>query len=176
MSETLITVLEDVLFLEDVRLDRHHQLYKGLATNFKTIVLSTWERGRAIRVLKTNRLTFDLLLTKDASILTDTSWKVAMVREVMGWGWPIGLYLDVDPQAVREVFALGGTTLLLSHRMLRPSWLPSEGPPRAWEDLVSFQEAQLDRSAGLVEESAGRWGRGEERAPIEMSEEPDHGH
>lgn len=161
MSEALITVLEDVLALEDVRVDRHLLLYRGLAVGFTTVLLSTWERSRAKRVTKTNRIEYDLLLTKDDSILSDTAWKVASVREIMGMGWPIGLYLDVDPSAVLEVFSLGVSTLLLSHRMLRPSWLPSEGPPRAWQDLVSMHEAQLERSSSLVEGSGGgrgRWG------------------
>lgn len=159
MSECLITVLEDVLALEDIRLERHNQMYTGLATNFRTVVLSTWPRERAVRVTKLNRIKYDLLMTKDDSVLTDASWKVATVRDFMGNGWNVGLYLDVDPVAVKEVFALGISTLLLTHRMLRPSWLPSEGPPRAWEDLIAFQEAQRDRSTSLVEEGrGGGWG------------------
>ena len=149
MSDTLITVLEDFLCLEDIRLDGHVRMYAALATEFRTVLLTTGDRMRAQRITKINRIRYDLLLSKDDSVLTNTSWKVAQVREVMGMGWPIGMYLDVDPDAVRAVYAMGLTSLLLTHRMLRPSWLPSEGPPRAWEDLVAFQEAQEERTADV---------------------------
>lgn len=148
MAETLVIVLEDVLLQGDRALDRHVTLYQGLATKFRSVVLSTaTDRAAVQNVMRLNRLTYDILMTKDASVLTDVSWKVSAVRECLGVGWQIGLFLDTDPDAVREVYGMGVTSLLLTHHLLRPSWLPSNGPPRAWNDLVEFQEAQRERSA-----------------------------
>jgi len=147
VSETLITVLEDVLVQGDRAIPRHITLYKGLATEFRSVILSTLEREEAMRLLRLYGVRYDILLTKDDSILSDVAWKVHAVRECLGVGWRIGFFLDCDPSAVREIFAMGVSSLLLTHHMLRPAWLPSDGPPREWEALVAFQEAQDERSA-----------------------------
>jgi hypothetical protein len=148
MRECFITVVEDLLIGPgEVPLDRHVLLWRSMSMNFTTVLLTTWNREHAKRVLHTNQMRFDLLLSKDASALTDQAWKVNAVTEVMSMGWPIGFYLDVDPLAVRDVLSMGTATLLLSHRVLRPSWLPSQGPPRAWEELVAFHEQQRERTA-----------------------------
>jgi hypothetical protein len=150
MSEVLVTVLEDVLMVSDVRIERHCALFSALGASFRTVILSTWPRPDAQRALRLNHLRYDNLVNKDDSVLDTVSWKLTMVREIMGMGWPLAFYLDSDPVVVREVFALGVTTLLLTHRALRPAWLPSDEAPRAWEDLVAFQEAQDEHVAANV--------------------------
>lgn len=160
MAETLITVLEDVLSIEDVRIDRHLALYRALATEFRTVVLTCWDRDRAKRAMALNRCKYDVLLDKGDSALGDVAWKISQVKECLGNGWPVGLYLDVDPHAVREIYSLGVTSLLLTHHMLRPTWLPSDGPPRAWESLVTMQQAQRERTAGVHQVGGGGAGGG----------------
>jgi len=148
--ETLIIGLEDVLSIEDNKLDRHLAMFRGLATEFRTVILTCWDRERAQRVLRTNLVRYDVLLDKGDSALDDVSWKVAKVRDCLGQGWPVGLYLDVDPNAVRQVYTLGVSALLLTHHLLRPSWLPSEGLPRAWDQLVAAQEDQRERTTEVI--------------------------
>jgi hypothetical protein len=161
-NETMVMGIEDVLFQGDRLLERHHTVLKGLATSFRTVLLSTGSREAAQDLLRLNRVAYDILLTKDDSILDDTAWKASAVRECLGIGWRVGLFLDVDPMAVMQVFAMGVSSLLLSHHMLRPSWLPDQGPPRAWDDLVAFREQQNEKSARMagpetVTQGAGPW-------------------
>jgi hypothetical protein len=146
MPDSMIVALEDVLIQGDRPLDAQVAMYKALAGNFRSIVLSCLDRDEAKRIMQVNRIRYDIFLTKEDSILTDTSWKVSAVRECLSVGWHIAFYLDVDPNAIREVYSMGITSMLLSHHLLRPSWLPTDGPPRAWDDLVQFSEAQRERS------------------------------
>jgi hypothetical protein len=149
-AETLVMGVEDVLLQGDRILERHHTVLKGLATSFRTVLLSTGSREATKDLLRLNRIAYDILLTKDDTILDDTAWKVSAVRECLGLGWRVGLFLDVDPMAVMQVFAMGVSSLLLSHHMLRPSWLPAQGPPRAWDELVAFRQQQNEKSARMA--------------------------
>ena len=143
MRECLLTVLEDVLIgPDDIAYPRFYTMYTAMATEYTTVLFTKHTREKAHMLCQTNRIKYDLLMDKGTSALTDESWKVSQVREVSSMGWPIGFYWDVDPYVVRQVFAMGVSTLLLSHRVLRPSWLPSVGPPRAWEELVTFMDEQ----------------------------------
>jgi hypothetical protein len=160
-GESLMIALEGVLSIEDNKIDRHLAMYRGLATEFRTVVLTTSPREEAQRIMRSNTVRYEILLDKGDSVLTDVSWKVSQVREALGTGWPVGLYLDVDPDAVRQVYSMGVSSLLLTHHMLRPAWLPSNGPPRAWERLVALQQAQHDRTNGVqVDEVGSRSGGG----------------
>jgi len=147
VPETMIVALEDVLVQGDRALDRHVAMYTALGTGFRAVVLSCLNREEGQRIMRLAKIRYDIFLTKDDSILTDSAWKVSAVRECLSVGWYIGFYWDVDPVTVREVYSMGVSSLLLSHHMLRPAWLPSNGPPRAWEELVEFQEAQRERSS-----------------------------
>jgi len=156
MRECLVTVLEDVLIgTDDVPMDRHLAMWRAMSSEFTTVLLTTWNRDHARRVAHLNHLRYDLLMDKGDSALPDTAWKVYAVTEVLSMGWAIGFYWDVDPVAVREVLAMGQSTLLLSHRVLRPSWLPSDGPPRAWEDLVAFHDSQRAATADRTPSGSG---------------------
>jgi len=172
VSECLITSLEDVLAMDhNSAYGRHVLLYQSLGSNFRTVILTTWDRDEARRWLRTERIRYDLVLTKDASILDDRSWRVAQVKEIMGMGWPIGLYLDSDPETVREVLSLGITTLLLSYRVRRPNWLPAHTPPRAWDDLVAFVDEQREAdgaSAMVVGDVNGVGGGGRDVGPLDV--------
>ena len=107
-GESLMIALEGVLSIENNKIDRHLAMYRGLATEFRTIVLTVGDRDDAKRVLQSNLAKYEILLDKGDSVLTDVSWKVSKVREALGTGWPVGLYLDVDPDAVRQVFRAWG--------------------------------------------------------------------
>jgi hypothetical protein len=154
--------LEDVLAMDhSTAWDRNVSLYRSLGTHFRTVLLTTWERDEARRWLRTERIRYDLLLDKGASIFDDQRWKLQCVTDVQAMGWPIGLYLDADPFVVKEVLARGITTLLISFRVTRPDWLPSANPPRAWSDLVSFidEQREADGVRGVDEiEGGGRGG------------------
>ena len=162
MSECLITSLEDVLAIDHNNAwPRHVQVYNNLGITFRTVILTEWDRDEAKRWLRTERLKYDLLMDKGASILTYQSWKLSSVKEIMGMGWPIGLYLDSDPAAVQEAMALGITTLLISFRVRRLNWMPSHSPPRAWDDLVAFVDEQREADGvgadrGVNEVGGGR--------------------
>lgn len=146
----MVMGIEDVLIQGDRLLDRHHLMYRALGTSFRSVLLSTGTREAAHEMLVRHRVRYDILLAKDDSILDNSAWKVSAVRECLGIGWRVGLFLDVDPVAVQQVFAMGVTSLLLSHHLLRPSWLPDQGPPRAWDELVAFREQQSERSARMA--------------------------
>jgi hypothetical protein len=161
MAECFITSLEDVLAIDhNSAWSRHVQVFQSLGTTFRSVILTAWERDEAKRWLRTERVTYGLLLDKGASILDNRSWKLSQVKEIMGMGWPIGLYLDADPQAVQEVLALGITTLLVSFRVRRPNWLPSHSPPRAWDDLVAFVDEQREADGSVGDRGVNEVGGG----------------
>ena len=145
MSECLITSLEVVLAMDhSVSWRRNVLLYQSLGSNFRTVILTAWDRNEAKRWMLNEHVRYDLLIDKGTSILTDQAWKVSQVHEIMGMGWPIGLYLDTDPAVIQEVLAMGLTTLLVSFKVKRPNWMPAHTAPRAWDDLVAFLDEQRD--------------------------------
>lgn len=150
MSEVMLCVLEDVLLANvTTPLERHIKMYRGLATQFSQIVVSTWPRHDVEYALHVYNIPFDGIMTKDDSALDDVDWKLSVLRKVAGaMEWPIALYIDGDPGAIRQVLAMGVcSTLLLGHRVQRPSWLPDGSAPREWDRLVSFIDEQKARSA-----------------------------
>ena len=148
MRECLVVAFEDVLIgTDEVAYPRFLTMYRTMAAEYRTVLLTTLDREHAQRVAALNHVRYDLLMDKANSALTDESWKVTSVREVMGMGWPIGFYWDVDPDVIRQAFAMGVTTLLMSHKVLRPSWLPSQAAPRAWNELVTFVDEQREHDA-----------------------------
>jgi hypothetical protein len=154
VSECLIVPLEDVLAMDaNNAWARNVQVYNALGGFFRTVITTRWEREEAKRWMRVERIRYDLLLDKGNSVLNDHAWKVHCVTEVMGMGWPIGLYLDSDPAVIQEVLALGLTTLLVSFRVKRPSWVPGREAPRQWDDLVSFIDEQ--RQADGTDEPEG---------------------
>ena len=140
-----IVAADDLLFAAGMLpLEGQRALYDSLASNHRMVVLSTVTNRELVREwLRQQHYRYDLLLTKEATFaLDDVSWKVQQVRDVRAMGWPVGLFLDGDPEAVRRVFADGTTALLLAHRLARPQWLPDDRHPKAWTDLVAFIEEQ----------------------------------
>jgi hypothetical protein len=125
-------------------LEGQRALYDSLAASHRMVVLSTsTDRDVVAGWLRQQHYRYDMLLTKEPTFaLDDVAWKVQQVRDVRAMGWPVGLFLDGDPEAVRRVFADGTTALLLAHRLSRPQWLPSEREPRSWTDLVAFIDEQ----------------------------------
>ena len=154
MSECLVTSLEDVLAMDaNNAWARNVQVYTALGGFFRTVVTTRWDREEAKRWMRAERVRYDMLLDRGTSILDDRAWKIHCVHEVMAMGWPIGLYLDSDPSVIQEVMALGLTTLLISFKVRRPSWVPSKEAPRQWDELVSFIDEQ--RQADGMREPEG---------------------
>lgn len=152
MSECLIIPLEGVLAKDATNAwDRNVVIYRSLGTNFRTVIVTTWEREEAQRWLRTATLRYDLLLDRGARILDEGAWKLNCVREVMAMGWPIGLYLDADPKAVQAALAMGVTTMMLSWRVHVPNWVPAQTPPRQWDELVSFADQQREADGDAAE-------------------------
>jgi hypothetical protein len=152
VSECLITSLEDILAMDaNNAWARNVDVYKALATSYRTVVITRWDREEAKRWLRVERVPYDLLLDRGDSILDAQAWKAHCVKEVMAMGWPVGLYIDADPSVVREVLAMGLTTLLVSFRVKRPSWVPTREAPRQWDDLVTFIDEQRE-AVGAQEE------------------------
>jgi hypothetical protein len=157
MSECLIIPLEGVLAADAATAyPRNVLIYSSLAFNFRTVVLTTWERDEAKRWLRTERINYDLLLDKGTSVLEDRQWRIHGVTEVMAMGWPIGLYIDVDPATVQDVLAMGLATMLLSFRVRAPNWIPTKAPPRAWDDLVTFIDEQREADGEALVDGVGR--------------------
>lgn len=146
-----VVCLDDVIFTgaSMMVLEGQRALYGSLASNHRMVVLSLSPNREAVNDwLRQQHYRFDMLLNKEATFaLDDIAWKVQQVRDVRSMGWPVGLFLDGDPEAVRRVFADGTAALLLAHRLSRPQWLPTEHVPRPWTDLVSFIEEQRERQA-----------------------------
>ena len=146
-----IFVLDDVLAAGHsmMPLEGQRQLYEALASNHRMVVITTNPNRESVRsFMRLEHYRYDLLLNKEPTVaLDDTAWKVQSVRDVRAMGWPVGLYLDCDPDAVRLVYADGTTSLLLAHRLVRPQWLPDSRQPRQWTDLVEFIDQQRNREA-----------------------------
>jgi hypothetical protein len=146
-----IVCLDDVIFSHGgmMTLEGQRPLYNALASNHRMVVFSTIIHREAVKDwLLQQHYRYDLLCTKEPTFaLDDVAWKVQQVRDVRAMGWPVGLFLDGDPETVRRVFADGTTALLLAHRLNRPSWLPTDRDPTPWSDLVAFVEAQERKAA-----------------------------
>lgn len=172
MSECLITSLEDVLAMDaNNAWARNVKLYNALGGHFRTVLTTRWERDEAKRWLRAQQVRYDLLLDRGSNILDAQAWKVHCVREVMAMGWPVGLYLDADPAVVQEVLGLGLTTLLVSFRVKRPSWVPTGDAPRQWDELVSFIDEQRDAD-GVAREQEGIGGRRRGGWPGDVQADP----
>jgi hypothetical protein len=153
--------LDDVIYAgaSMLPLEGQRPLYDALAGSHRLVVLSlSPDREMVMSWLRQQHYRFDMLLNKEATFaLDDVSWKVQQVRDVRSMGWPVGLYLDGDPEAVRRVFADGTAALLLAHRLSRPNWLPTERQPKAWTDLVAFIEEQKRSQADPVPDVPRPW-------------------
>lgn len=151
MSTSAIIALDDVLAtvpqLNGLEGQRH--IYDSFAADHRMVVITTLpSRDRVRTWLRQEHYRYDLLMTKEPTVaLDDTAWKVQTVRDVRAMGWPVGFYLDCDPEAVRRIYADGVTSLLLAHRLVRPQWLPDAHQPRAWSDLVEFMDEQRQKEA-----------------------------
>ena len=146
MSTCAIVCCDDLLFSVPgmTSLEGQRALYESLASNHRMVVLSTIPNREIVHGwLRQQHYRYDMVLTKEATFaLDDVAWKVQQVRDVRAMGWPVGLFLDADPEAVRRVFADGTTALLLAHRLTRPQWLPDERHPKSWPELVAFIDEQ----------------------------------
>jgi hypothetical protein len=146
VSTCAIVCLDDVIFTRPsmMSLEGQRALYESLASNHRMVVFSAITQREAVKDwLLQQHYRYDLLCTREPTFaLDDIAWKVQQVRDVRAMGWPVGLFLDGDPETVRRVFADGTTSLLLAHRLSRPNWLPTERSPKAWPDLVAFMEEQ----------------------------------
>jgi hypothetical protein len=150
MSTTAIFVLDDIIYTNTLYpLEGQRALYESFAHTHRMAVVTTHHEREAVRLfLRHNHYRYDLLMNKEDTLaLDDTSWKVQCVRDIRAMGWPVGCYLDCDPEAVRRVYADGTTALMLVHRLSRPQWLPDAREPRPWTELVAFSEAQRERAA-----------------------------
>lgn len=123
-----------------------HVLYRALATEYRTVVLSTsLEYDVLRRFLRQHGLRYDLIMVKGESALDDVSWKVAQVREIKGKGWPVEYVIDADLDTFRLALAEGTPALLLAHRAQRPLWLPENRETRAWADVEAFLDKERDQ-------------------------------
>jgi len=151
MTTCALVALDDVIYSgrSMLPLEGQRPLYDALAGSHRLVVLALNPDREMIQSwLRQQHYRFDMLLNKEATFaLDDVSWKVQQVRDVRAMGWPVGLFLDGDPEAVRRVFADGTASLLLAHRLSRPNWLPTERQPKAWTDLVAFIEEQKRTTA-----------------------------
>lgn len=153
MKGCIVVAFEDVLSAEGIvqPLFEHHYLYTALASTYRTVVLSTtmgWQE--TVKFMKVHRLRYDLVRTKEDSVLDAAGWKVAEVREIKGDGWPVAFYLDADPVAYRMVLAEGTSALLLAHRALRPLWLPENRETRAWSEVEAFIDSEREARRSSV--------------------------
>jgi hypothetical protein len=134
--------------------DHQRALYKALADTHRIVVLSLHPKHEEVRwFLRREHYRYDMILNRtEESVLDDVAWKVAEVRAVKAMGWPVDYYLDVDPAAIRGVFADGTAALLLVHRLARPQWLPDKREQRSWSELVEFVEEQTVRQAAAPDD------------------------
>jgi hypothetical protein len=156
-----VVCADDVLisWATQTPLEGQRGLYDALASNHRMVVFSAnTDRDVVQGWLRQQHYRFDLLITKEPTFaLDDVAWKVQSVRDVRAMGWPVGLFLDGDPEVVRRVFADGTTALLLAHRLSRPNWLPTERHPKAWTELVDFIEEQERTQALPVSDVPRPW-------------------
>jgi hypothetical protein len=126
-------------------------LYEALKGSFRLVLMTSAEPELAHLWLRKERITGygQVLYHPPSSIQENVDWKRSQIREIQSEGWPIVLYLDVDPVAVRMAFLEGLHTLLLaSPRYSRPEWRPDgEYKVRSWDDLVStIEEENLSKA------------------------------
>lgn len=151
MTTCAIVCADDLIvsWATNLPMEGQRALYEALASNHRMVVFSlNTNRDVVNGWLRQQHYRFDLLITKEPTFaLDDVAWKVQSVRDVRAMGWPVGLFLDADPEAVRRVFADGTTALLLAHRLSRPLWLPTERDPKPWTELVEFMDEQAAKQA-----------------------------
>jgi hypothetical protein len=157
-----VFVMDEILVTDNWdHLEGQRHLYEAFAATHQMVVVSTHPDREMLRsFLSTEHYRYDMLLNKEAtSALTDVAWKIQSVRDVRAMGWPVGVFLDCDPEVVKGVYADGTTALLLAHRLVRPMWLPDARQPKSWTDLVAFIEEQRDRRAAPEPGEPRPWDR-----------------
>lgn len=78
------------------------------------------------------------------TILSPVDWKVSKIREMQAEGWPVMLFVDADPTAIRAALLEGvPTALITTPRYSRPEWRPdSERNIKPWDSLVDTIEEE----------------------------------
>ena len=124
-----------------------HALYEAIKSQYQILVLSTdpslelartWLRRESYTGFGT------VLCRPTTTILSPADWKMARLREMQAEGWPVMLYVDSDPEAVRAAFLEGVTTALIaSPRYGRPEWRPdADRSIKPWDALVGTIEEE----------------------------------
>jgi hypothetical protein len=122
-------------------------LYDALKGQYQMVVLSTcpsYELARAW--LKREYITGfgSVFCRPDNTILSPVEWKMTQIREMQSEGWPVMLYVDADPTAIRAAILEGvSTALVTTPRFARPEWRPdADHSFRSWESLVDTIESE----------------------------------
>ena len=127
---------------------RHGRLlYEALKSQYQILLVTTDPSAELARAwLKREHLTgFGSVYTRPTTtILSAVDWKVAQIREMQSEGWPVMLYADSDPAAVRAAYLAGVPTMLVaSPHFGRPEWRPdADRSIKPWDALVDTMEQE----------------------------------
>lgn len=121
--------------------------YEALKSQYQILLLSTDPSQELARSwLKREHISgFGSVFCRPSNtILSPVDWKAAKIREMQAEGWPVMLYVDADPAAVKAAFLEGvPTALITTPRYSRPEWRPdSERNIKPWDSLVDTIEEE----------------------------------
>ena len=79
------------------------------------------------------------------SVMDKPTWKVSVIREMLGDGWDIAMVIDTNEDVSRRCVHEGVPSLTVSYPAMavRPGRLPETPPPlRSWESVTAKVEEQ----------------------------------
>jgi hypothetical protein len=121
-------------------------LYNGLRTNHRIILLSNQSDNDLARywLRKEGFVNYAVLMCYPATSVSGVvGWKVNTMREMLGDGWDVGLFVDTSAPACGAILSEGVPVMLVSYPSIRPGRLPeTPGPPRSWDDIAATVEAK----------------------------------
>ena len=122
-------------------------LYESLRSQFQLLILSTDPSPALARewLKREHYAGYGSVFSRpDNTILSPVDWKVSKIREMQSEGWPVMLYMDSDPAAIRAAFLEGvPTALIATPRFGRPEWRPdADRGIKPWNALVDTLEQE----------------------------------
>jgi hypothetical protein len=114
-------------------------LYHGLASDNSIIFLTKTDPDTCVWWLKREHIRDYSRVLSWNNALSWKAWKIDKVRETLAEGWEVFAFVDIDPQIVEEIAAMGVAGICVSYPHIAPGW-KEVAAPRQWQEVVTTME------------------------------------
>lgn len=119
-------------------------LYDALRTQYRVVLLSLYVDASIPRQwLKREGFAGFGSLMCYKNIFQASAWRVNAVRELLGDGFDIGLFIDCDEYVTRSVSSQGVPVMLMTYPVTRPGMVAdAPGKVRPWDEIAANLETK----------------------------------